>query len=116
MFMATVIVSALLAALLVYSAGRKLTHQERFVEPYRRVGVPEGMLNYLAIILLIGAAGLLLGLWWEGLGVAAAGGVLCYFALAITAHIRTRNARSLPTPLALALIAVTALTLRLATL
>ena len=116
MFLATVIVSVLLAALLVYSAGRKLSHQQRFVQPYRRVGVPEGMLDYLAAILLLGAAGLLLGLWWEGLGVAAAGGVLCYFALAIVAHIRARDARNLAGPLAYTLIAVAALTLRLATL
>jgi DoxX-like family len=116
MFLATVIVSVLLAALLVYSASRKLTHQQRIVQPYRRVGVPERKLDYLAAILLIGAAGLLLGLWWEGLGVAAAGGVVCYFALAITAHIRASDTRNLPIPLAYALIAVAALTLRLATL
>lgn len=113
MFVAT---SILLATLLVFSAVRKLTHQERFVHGYIRVGVPEDKLDYLAIILLAGAAGLLLGLFWAPIGVAAAIGVILYFIVAIAFHIRADDAEHLTTPLVIAAIAAAALVLRLATL
>jgi hypothetical protein len=116
MFVATAIVSVLLAALLALAAIRKLTHQERIVQSYLRVGVPEDKLNYLAIILLAGAAGLILGLLWAPIGVAAAIGVICYFIGAVAFHIRAHDAKNLPTPVALAVIAAVALALRFATL
>jgi DoxX-like family len=97
------------------AALRKLSHQERIVQSYLRVGVPEDKLDYLAIILLAGAAGLLLGLLWAPIGVAAAIGVICYFIGAVAFHIRAHDAKNLPTPLAYAVIAVVALIVRLAT-
>jgi hypothetical protein len=116
MTVATAIVSLLLAALLAFAAARKLSHRETVVQTYVRVGVPEDKLDYLAMILLAGAAGLLLGLLWAPIGVAAAIGVICYFIVAIAFHIRAHDERNLPTPLAIALIAVAALVLQLATL
>ena len=116
MTVATAIVSLLLAALLAFAAARKLSHRETVVQTYVRVGVPEDKLDYLAMILLAGAAGLLLGLLWAPIGVAAAIGVICYFIVAIASHIRAHDERNLPTPLAIALIAVAALVLQLATL
>lgn len=116
MFVAAAIVSVLLATLLALSATRKLTHREPVVETYLRVGVPEDKLNYLAIVLLAGAAGLILGLLWAPIGVAAAIGVICYFIGAVVFHIRANDAKNLPTPLAFAAIAAVALALRLVTL
>jgi hypothetical protein len=111
-----VAISVLLAALLVYSAGSKLSHQERFVQGYIRVGVPEDKLDYLAVILLAGAAGLLLGLVWAPIGVAAAVGVTLYFLVAIAFHIRAHDGEHVPTPLAIAALAAAAAALRLGTL
>jgi DoxX-like family len=116
MFMATAITSVLLAGLLAFSAIRKLSHQERFVQGYIRVGVPEDKLDYLSLILLAGAAGLVLGLFWAPIGVAAAIGVVLYFLAAIAFHIRADDAEHLPTPLVIAAIAAATLVLRLATL
>ena len=116
MFVATTIVVVLLAGLLAFSAIRKLTHRERFIHGYIRVGVPEDRLDHLALILLAGAAGLVLGLFWAPIGVAAAVGVIAYFTVAIAFHIRADDAKNLPAPLVIALIAMAALVLRLATL
>jgi hypothetical protein len=116
MFVATVIVSTLLAAALAFAAIRKLSHRPEVVATYVRVGVPEDKLDYLAIILLAGAAGLIVGLFWAPIGVAAAMGVVCYFVLAVAAHIRADDMENLATPLAIELIAAAALVLRLATL
>ncbi|HEU0025090.1 MAG TPA: DoxX family protein, partial [Thermoleophilaceae bacterium] len=79
MFAAAAVVSALLAALLAYSAIRKLSHRPAVVRTYTRVGVPEDRLDHLAVILLAGAAGLLVGLLWTPIGLAASAGVVCYF-------------------------------------
>jgi hypothetical protein len=115
-FVATVTVSILLAALLAYAAVRKLSHDPRVVETYVRVGVPEDKLDYLAAILLAGAAGLVLGLIWAPIGIAAACGVIAYFILAIASHVRANDERNLFTPVLIALIAAAALILRIATL
>jgi hypothetical protein len=114
MNVATSIVSALLAALLAFSAIRKLSHRPEVVETYLRAGVPEDKLNYLAITLLAGAAGLVVGLLWAPLGVAASLALVAYFLVAIGFHIRADDAEHLPTPIVMALLAAAALALRLA--
>jgi hypothetical protein len=113
---AATIVSAVLAAILVAAAVRKLSHREEVVASYERVGVPPDKLEYLAFILLAGAAGLVLGLFWAPIGVAAGIGVVGYFVLAIVAHIRHHDERHLPTPVAIEVLAVATLTLRVASL
>lgn len=95
----TIAVSLVLAALLLAVAIRKLTHAPGVVGTYRRVGVTEGRLNLLALILIAGAAGLVLGVWWPPLSVAAASGLVAYFVLAVAAHVRHRDLKPLPTPL-----------------
>jgi DoxX-like family len=116
MFTAAAIASALLAAILAAAAVRKLSHREDVVASYERVGVPRDRLDYLAFVLVAGAAGLVLGLFWAPIGIAAGAGVVCYFALAIGAHIRHHDEKHLPTPLAIELVAVAALSLRVASL
>ncbi|NUT23431.1 MAG: DoxX family protein, partial [Hamadaea sp.] len=91
MFAATIAVTAVLAALLAYAAIRKLSHEPSVVASYARVGVPEERLNLLAVILFAGAAGVLVGLVWPPLGVAAGIGLVLYFALAVGAHVRFRD-------------------------
>ena len=106
----------MLAAFLSFSALRKLSHQEEVVQTYVKVGVPEDKLDYLALILLAGAAGLLLGLLWAPIGTAAATGLVVYFLLAIASHIRAHDAEHLPIPVVIELLAAAALILRVATL
>ncbi len=106
------VLSVVLVAALVLAAIRKLSHREDVVRSYARVGVPEDKLNSLAVILLAGAAGLITGLFWEPMGVAAALGVVCYFVLAVAAHIRFHDEQHLPTPLVILLLAAAVLVLR----
>lgn len=112
-FVAAVIVTSLLAATLVAAAIRKLSHRSDVVRSYARVGVPEARLNYLAVILLAGAAGLVGGLFWAPIGLAAGAGVVVYFLLAIAAHVRTGDEEHLLTPLLIEVFALAAVALRL---
>jgi DoxX-like protein len=109
----TAVVTVLLAAILIAAAIRKLTHREDVVAAYTKVGVPEERLNLLAFILLLGAAGLLLGLAWTPIGIAAGAGVVVYFVLAIAAHVRHDDAANLPTPIAIEAMAMAALALQI---
>jgi hypothetical protein len=115
-FLATAIVSVVLAATLAFSAYSKLTRQAAIVESVDRVGFPREKLDHLALILLAGAAGLVLGLLWAPIGVAAAVGVVAYFAVTVAFHVRAGDLANAPKPALIGLIAAVALALRLETL
>jgi uncharacterized membrane protein YbjE (DUF340 family) len=115
MFVAAITVSLVLATLLAVTAMRKLSHTENVVRSYARAGVPEEMLNYLAAILIAGALGLIIGLYWAPLGIAAAIGLVLYFLVAVAFHIRADDTARLPTPVTFGILAVAALVLRIAT-
>jgi len=118
MFIVAVVVSILLAAGLSGSAGAKLTKDPRIIETLvRTVGVPEDRLWMLAALELAGAAGLIIGLFWAPLGIAAAIGVILYFIGAVAGHLRVGDT-AIPAiaPAAVMLVtAVIALVLRSAT-
>jgi hypothetical protein len=111
---ATVVVSILLASALAYAALRKLGHRTEVVATYTRVGVPEERLDALAAILLAGAAGLIAGLFWQPLGIAAATCLVVYFAVAVAFHIRSTDLGNAATPVALALASAAVVALQLA--
>ena len=115
MFAVLVAVTAVLAALLGYTAVGKMSHRPEVVRSYARVGVPENRLNQLALVLVAGAAGIVFGLVWPPIGVAAGIGLVGYFLLAIGAHVRSADARHLPTPVLMLVLAAAVLALRIAT-
>jgi hypothetical protein len=105
------VVSGLLAALLAFSAIRKLSHAPDVVESYARAGVREEWLNPFAIVLLAGASGLVAGLFWEPVGIAAAGALVAYFVVACAFHLRNGDAAHLATPLLMLALAAAVLSL-----
>jgi hypothetical protein len=111
MSIATAAVSLPLAALLVLTALRKLSHRPEVVATYTRVGVPEERLNLLAALLLAGAAGVVVGLFWTPAGIAAAAALVAYFALAIGAHLRAHDAANAFMPVLYLLLALATLIL-----
>lgn len=86
------------SALLVFTARNKLVRQKDVVEALVRVGVPERMFLVLASLELLGAAGLLIGVFFRPLGIAAAVGVVLYFLGAVIAHLRVNDAKNAPMP------------------
>lgn len=91
-------VAGLLALLLVLSATMKLSGRPDVVDSYRKVGVKPAQLPVLAVLLLLGAAGLVAGFVWPVLGLAAALCLVAYFALAIVAHATHHDLRRAPVP------------------
>ena len=109
---AIAVVSIVLAVALAVSAINKLSHRDAVVQTYAKLGVAEERLNLLAILLLAGAAGLVVGIWWPAIGIAAAIALVLYFLSAVLVHLRANDARNLPTPLVLGVLAAVTLILR----
>jgi len=102
------VVTGLTAGLLVYAAVRKLSGRPEVIESYARVGVAAARLPVLAVVLLGGAAGIVAGLVWRPLGIAAGVGLTVYFVLALVAHARHRDLAHATTPAVLLALSVSA--------
>ncbi|MCO6007206.1 DoxX family protein [Actinoallomurus purpureus] len=116
MFLSYAIVGILLAVVLLLSASGKLTRNEKIVEGITGIGVPLGMFPFLAACEIAGAVGLVIGLWYAPLGVAAAIGVVLYFVGAAGAHLRKSDFKGLPNALVMLIVAAAALALRVLSL
>jgi uncharacterized membrane protein YphA (DoxX/SURF4 family) len=116
MFIALVVVTVLLAAICLNSAAMKLRRNEQVLAViHGTVGVPKPYLPVLAALEIAGAAGILLGLWLEPLGIAAGIGLVAYFVGAVGGHLRVRDTKNLVMPVPPLVLAIAVLVLRLAT-
>jgi hypothetical protein len=80
------------------------------------VGVPEWHLPTLAVLEIAGAVGILVGLWFEPLGIAAAAGLVAYFVGAVGGRLRVGDTKNVAMPMPPLVLAVVVLALRLLTL
>jgi uncharacterized membrane protein YphA (DoxX/SURF4 family) len=90
-FIATCVVVGLFAAVLLLSAYGKLTRDDKQIDTILKVGFPERYLWALAVCESAGAVGIVAGLFWRPIGIAAAIGVVLYFALAVVSHLRIKH-------------------------
>jgi len=62
---------------------------------HETVGIPLNYLPLLAACEFAGAIGLLVGIWWPPLGIAAAIGLILYFVAAVISHLRVGDAKGM---------------------
>jgi uncharacterized membrane protein YphA (DoxX/SURF4 family) len=91
MTIALIIVAALLGLIATFSAFGKLSGRPDVVATLERVGVPKRRVPLLAILELLGAVGLLVGIWSKPVGVAASLGFVLYFLGAVLSHVRVKD-------------------------
>lgn len=116
MFIALVIVTALLALLALNSAVMKLRKNEQVVATIGgTVGVPERYFPVLAGLEIAGAIGIVAGLWIAPLGIAAAAGLTAYFIGALIGHLRVGDTKGVAMPLVPLALSAATLVLRIAT-
>lgn len=117
MYIALVIVTVLLTAMLAMSASLKLRQHEQVVAVIGgTVGVPTRLFPVLAGLELAGAAGIVVGLWLQPLGIAASVGLVAYFIGAVIGHLRVRDTKNLMMPLPPLVLSVAVLVLQLLTI
>jgi DoxX-like family len=110
MSVAYTVVSILLAIGLTFSAYLFVTRNPnpRIVETLNTIQVPKSMYAPLAALKFAGALGLLIGIFWRPLGIAAASGLVLYFLGAVITHLRVKDTKGAGSPavLTLAFVAV----------
>lgn len=105
-----------LAAILVFSGLGKLRHNPHIVKVIHEVvRVPMKFLPLLAACEFAGAAGIVIGIWWPPLGIAASIGVVLYFVGAVIAHLRVGDAKGIGPASLLLTLSAGALALRILT-
>jgi hypothetical protein len=76
------------------------------------VGVPLKYFPHLAACEIAGALGLVLGIWWPLLGMAAGIGLVVYFVGAIVSHVRVGDVKGIGPAAFMLVISVAAVVLR----
>jgi uncharacterized membrane protein YphA (DoxX/SURF4 family) len=107
-FIAYTVVAVVLGLGIAASASAKIRRDERVTTALTSVGVPPSWFVPLALLEIAGTVGLLIGIGWRPLGIAAAIGVVLYFVGALTFHVRAKDVKGLPMPAVLLTLAVLA--------
>ena len=99
-----VTISLLLAAACLLPAAGKLTGQPKMRKSAAHFGIPWPSYRLIGVAELAAAAGILIGLWWHPLGLAAAAGMALLLLGAIIAHRKAADSAKEMAPAWLALL------------
>lgn len=109
-----IVLATLLGLVATVSASGKLRRMPQVVETMGSVGVTQTQIPLLAVAELLGAVGLLVGIWIPLIGTLAAAGLSVYFLGAVVAHLRVKDAvKDLSPALVLAILAIVVFILQL---
>ena len=98
-----VTISLLLAAACLLPAAGKLTGQPKMRQSAAHFGIPWPKYRLIGVAELAAAAGVLIGLWWHPLGVAAAAGMSLLLLGALITHRRAADSGKEMAPVLIAL-------------
>jgi uncharacterized membrane protein YphA (DoxX/SURF4 family) len=113
MGIAFLVVAVVLASMVLFSGIGKLRNDPHIVKViHETVGVPMKYFPLLAACEIAGAVGLVLGIWWPILGIAAAIGLVIYFLGAVVSHVRVSDIRGIGPAAMLLTMSAAALILR----
>jgi len=116
MNMAYMAITILLAGMAAFSGVGKLRRDPKIVHVINEVvGVPMKYFPLLAACEIAAALGLVLGIWWAYLGLAAAAGLAIYFVGAIVSHLRVGDVKGIGPAVFLLAVSFAALALRILT-
>lgn len=114
MEIAATVLAVFLAFAMTMSALGKLSRMQPVVDNLGKADVPTSMFPLLATIQVVGAVGLVVGIWMPWAGIAAGIGFFLYFVLAVGAHVRAGDAGGSGVPAFLGLLALAEAVLRAA--
>jgi uncharacterized membrane protein YphA (DoxX/SURF4 family) len=114
--MAYLIITLVFAAMVAFSGIGKIRRDPKILHVIHEVvGVPLKYFSLLAACELAGAVGLVLGIWWPAMGVAAGVGLVLYFVAATVAHLRVGDVKGVGPAAFMLVLAAGALALRILT-
>ena len=107
------VITIVVAAMMALSGVMKLRHDPKVVHVVHEViGVPLKYFPLMAACLFAGALGLVLGIWWPLVGIAAGVGLVVYFVGAAVAHLRVGDVKGMGSASVMLILSVAALVLR----
>jgi uncharacterized membrane protein YphA (DoxX/SURF4 family) len=113
MDIAYLVITMVVAAMAAFSGLGKLRRDPKIEHVIHEVvGVPLKYFPHLAACEFAGALGLVLGIWWPFLGIAAGIGLVVYFVGAIVSHVRVGDVKGIGPAAFMLFISVAALVLR----
>ena len=113
---AYLVITILLAALVLFSGIGKIRRDPRIVRVIHEiVGVPLKYFPLLIACEFAGALGLVVGIWWPLVGVAAGIGLVLYFVGATVSHLRVGDVKGIGPAAFILVVAAAALALRVLT-
>ena len=116
MGIAYLVITILLAGIVTFSGIGKIRHDPHIVQVIHEVvGVPMKYFPLLAACEFSGALGVVLGIWWPVLGVAAGIGLVLYFVGAAVSHLRVGDIKGIGPAAFILAVAAAALALRILT-
>ncbi|MFJ8026204.1 DoxX family protein [Streptomyces sp. NPDC096311] len=98
MFVGYVVAAVLVAVMLAFSGRGMIVKDERVMASLNTVKVPDTWRLPLAAVKFAGAFGLLIGIAYRPLGIAAALGVVLFFLGAVGAHLRVKDSKGAAFP------------------
>jgi DoxX-like family len=108
--------TVLTALIVTFSGVAKIRRDPKVVKVIHEVvGVPIGYLPLLAACEFAGALGIVTGIWWPPLGVAAGIGLVVYFVGAVVSHLRVGDVAGIGPAVFVLAVASAALVTRLMT-
>jgi len=96
-------ISVLVAVVCLLPAAGKLTGQPKMRQSAAHFGIPWPKYRLIGVAELAAAAGVLIGLWWHPLGVAAAAGMSLLLLGALITHRRAADSGKMMAPALIAL-------------
>jgi hypothetical protein len=117
MHIAYLAATGIFALLVSFSGFGKIQRDPRQMKVlHETVGVPLNYIPLLAVCEFAGALGLVAGIWWPALGIAAAIGLVVYFVGAVVSHLRVGDAKGIGPAVFMLVLAAVALTVRFLTI
>jgi len=111
------VVPALFALITIFSAVLKIRHDPHVVKVINEtVGVPMKYFPVLAACEAEGAVGLVAGIWFPPLGLAAGVGLVIYFIGAVVSHVRVADFKGLGNAVVMLGFSAASLALRIVTM
>jgi hypothetical protein len=110
-------VTILFALMTAFSALMKIRRDPNVVKIiHETVGVPMQYLPLLAVCELAGALGVVIGILYPPLGIAAGAGLILYFLGAVLSHVRVGDFKGIGAAVFMLALSIAAVALRLATM
>jgi hypothetical protein len=109
-------ITILVAAIVTFSGVGKIRRDPHIVQVIHEVvGIPLKYLPFLAACEFAGALGIVIGIWWPVVGVAAGVGVVLYFVGASVSHLLVGDVKGIGPAAFILVVAAAALALRILT-